>query len=395
MPDVAERIEAFNQGRNAERLNIKYGMMRETRFAFMRGTCHLYYEDWPKQSTLNSTPAAWIAGDLHPLNFALYQGDDGQTYLDINDFDESILAPYAWDVARFLTSIQIAFVDFSTAQRQQIAQRYLDAYVAALAADQIRSVQAASAPADLRRWMLKHSGHKREKLLNSYTVRGKKRRKFKTIQDKTFPLNEAERKRAIGLLDKWSKSRDDAKRYQVIDVSGRIAGISSIGLERYVLLVEGGGSSDSNWLIELKQRIDSALVPYVAIKQPDWANAAARVVMLQQRLQAVPPAPLEAIIKGAVSFTVREIQPVQEKIAIEQFHGLADLQESIEVLGKLTAWAHLRGCGRQGAAPADDLIALAGQSGWQTDVLKYALDYAKQIVADYKVFSQSALRKTD
>lgn len=93
MSDVIERIEAFNQGRNAERLNIKYAMMRESRFAFMRATCHLYYEDWPKQSTLNNTPATWIAGDLHPLNFALYQGEDGQAYLDINDFDESILAP--------------------------------------------------------------------------------------------------------------------------------------------------------------------------------------------------------------------------------------------------------------------------------------------------------------
>ncbi len=395
MTDLIERIQSFNQGRNAQRLNIKYEMMRESRFAFMRATCHLYFEDWPKQSILNNLPAVWIVGDLHPQNFALYQGDDNQHYLDINDFDESLLAPCVWDVARFLSSIQLAFVDLATAQRKQIAQRYLEAYVAALATDQVRSMQPTSAPQDLRRWMLKHSGHRREKLLNSYTVMGKKRRKFKTIKDKTFPLNDTERKRAINLLDQWSKSRNDAKRYKVIDVSGRIAGISSVGLERYVFLVEGGGSSDSNVLIELKQRIDSAISPYTHLKQPEWANAAARVVTLQQRLQAVSPAPLEVIIKDTVSFTVREIQPVQEKITVEQFHGLSDLQESIEVLGKLTAWAHLRGCGRQGAASADDLIALAGQSAWQSDVLRYALDYAKQIIADYKTFSKSSLGKSN
>ncbi len=395
MPDLIERIQAFNQGRNSQRLNIKYEMMRESRFAFMRATCHLYFEDWPKQSALNNTPAAWIAGDLHPQNFALYQGDDNQPYLDINDFDEGILAPCAWDVARFLSSIQIAFVDFSTAQRKQIAQRYLTAYVDALAADQVRSLQPVSAPPDLRRWMLKHARHKREKLLNSFTVLGKKRRKFKTIKDKTYPLTDAERKRATDLLNQWSATGNDAKRYKVIDVSGRIAGISSVGLERYILLVEGGGSSDTHQLIELKQRIDSAIIPYVSMKQPDWLNPAARVVSLQRRSQAVPPAPLEAITKGETSFTVREIQPIQEKITVEQFHGLSDLQESIEVFGKLTAWAHLRGCGRQGAAPADDLIALAAQSAWQTDVLQYAVDYAKQIASDYITFCKSSLGKED
>ena len=37
--DVIERIQAFNTGREAERLQLKYQKMRSSPFAFFRGTC--------------------------------------------------------------------------------------------------------------------------------------------------------------------------------------------------------------------------------------------------------------------------------------------------------------------------------------------------------------------
>jgi len=57
-PDVLERIQAFNRGRDPERLQIKYRTMQRNPCAFLRGTCHLFYQDWPNKSPLNKAPLA-------------------------------------------------------------------------------------------------------------------------------------------------------------------------------------------------------------------------------------------------------------------------------------------------------------------------------------------------
>jgi uncharacterized protein (DUF2252 family) len=80
--------------------------------------------------------------------------------------------------------------------------------------------------------------------------------------------------------------------FRVCDVARRIAGTGSLGVERYVILVEGRGSPNSNALLDLKIAQPSALAPYVKQKQPRWHSAAERVVAVQQRLQAASPARL-------------------------------------------------------------------------------------------------------
>jgi uncharacterized protein (DUF2252 family) len=107
MNNIIERINKFNFGRNPELLKLKYKNMRSDVFTFYRGTNHLFFEDFPKDSRLNATPPAWICGDLHLANFGSYKGDNRLVYFDINDFDEAVLAPCCWDVARFVTSILV------------------------------------------------------------------------------------------------------------------------------------------------------------------------------------------------------------------------------------------------------------------------------------------------
>ena len=108
MATVVERIQQFNHNRKPELLTLKYQMMRQNAFAFLRGTCHLFYEDFPAHSPLNLAPPVWICGDLHLENFGSYKGNDRLVYFDINDFDEAVLAPCTWDLARFLTAILVA-----------------------------------------------------------------------------------------------------------------------------------------------------------------------------------------------------------------------------------------------------------------------------------------------
>ncbi|MGH9847817.1 MAG: DUF2252 family protein [Blastocatellia bacterium] len=102
---VVARIQQFNEGRNPRLLQLKYRAMQTDAFVFLRGACHLFYEDWPQAAPLNDAPLVWSCGDLHLENFGSYQGENRLVYFDINDFDEAVLAPCTWDLARFLTSV--------------------------------------------------------------------------------------------------------------------------------------------------------------------------------------------------------------------------------------------------------------------------------------------------
>jgi uncharacterized protein (DUF2252 family) len=93
MPNLVERLQVFNQGRDPQLLVLKYQTMRTDVFAFFRGTCHLFYEDWPANSSLNEAPPVWICGDFHLQNLGSYKADNRLAYFNINDFDEATLAP--------------------------------------------------------------------------------------------------------------------------------------------------------------------------------------------------------------------------------------------------------------------------------------------------------------
>ena len=89
MNNIVDSILKYNAGREPERVALKYRAMRQDAFSFMRGTCHLYYQDWPASDRqLNDAPLAWICGDLHLENFGCYKGDNRLVYFDLNDFDE-------------------------------------------------------------------------------------------------------------------------------------------------------------------------------------------------------------------------------------------------------------------------------------------------------------------
>src|SRR5262245_30713322 len=127
---ILDRINAYNSGREPERLALKYEAMARGPLGFLRGTAHLFHADYRPPAELRRTPKAWITGDLHLENFGSYKGDNRLTYFDINDFDEATLAPCAIDLARFLTSVFVAGQERGFARRdtRHLGQRYVMAY---------------------------------------------------------------------------------------------------------------------------------------------------------------------------------------------------------------------------------------------------------------------------
>jgi hypothetical protein len=88
---------------------------------------------------------------------------------------------------------------------------------------------------------------------------------------------------------------------------------------------------------------------------------------------------------------LRELQPLEDRIALAGLVGKPRKQISLmTTMGQLCGWGHLRASGRQGSSIADELIAFGQEQGrWQQPLIEYARDYAQQVVADYRVYSEA------
>jgi hypothetical protein len=105
-PDPIEILEASKKGRLPELIPVRYGRMIPSPFVFFRGAAAIMAAD------LAHTPATGIrvqvCGDAHLMNFGVFATPERRVIFDINDFDETLPAPWEWDVKRLATSFLIA-----------------------------------------------------------------------------------------------------------------------------------------------------------------------------------------------------------------------------------------------------------------------------------------------
>lgn len=386
--DVARLVAAFNAQREPERVSLKYQALAEDPFLFLRGTCHLLYQDFPEAMKQDQAPLAWICGDLHLENFGSYKGDNGLTYFDINDFGEAVLAPANWELARFLVSVLVAAESLLVPPRlaKDLCDYFLDGYVAALAKGKARWLERPLATGMVKELLLSVKTrsradfmHKRSKLIGG-------KRRLRLDGTRTLPVGEEDRSKITAFMADYAQRQAVPACFKVLDVARRIAGTGSLGLERYVMLASGRGGSAGNFLLDLKYAPPSALAPYLSNQQPVWASEAQRVVTIQRQVQAVEPAFLEAVSIGTRSYVLQELLPSQDRLALDTWRGKPQrLQGVMRSMGQILAWDQLRSSGRQGAADADALIAYAGDAGsWRPRMLTYAHAYRDQVLADWK-----------
>lgn len=393
MPDLVERIQQFNRHRKPELLALKYQTMRQNAFAFLRGTCHLFYEDLPAHSPLNVAPPVWICGDLHLENFGTYKGNDRLVYFDINDFDEAALAPCTWDLARFLTSILVAgqSLNIDSTDALALCQNFLTAYTRVLAKGQVGMVSRDTSTGLVKELLDSLKRRKRKDFLEKRTQKVGKLRQL-LLNEKARAIAQSQRDKIEVLLKCWATKQKNPKFFRLLDAAYRVAGTGSLGLERYILLVEGNGSPNANYLLDLKFGCTSSLQPYLTLPQPQWVTQADRIVTIQQRVQWAPPALLDTVELDGQAYVLRELQPMDDEVNLNQWNGkLRRLRKVIETMAEVTAWGQLLSGGRQGSAIADDLIAFAQNAAWHQPLLDYARTYAIQVEADYQIFHNAKL----
>ena len=388
--DILQRIQTFNAGRTPDLLKLKYKAMAEDAFVFLRGTCHLFYQDLPIVPALQDTPPVWICGDLHLQNFGSFKGDDRLVYFDVNDFDEALLAPCTWDVARFLTSVLVGAYTLGVTDEdaQALCGYFLTTYTAALATGKASSVHGAIATGLVKDLIEHLKTRSRKQFLDERTTLKNKTRSLKLTPEKTFLTSPSEREAVTTMLNAWAAHQPNPKFFNVLDIAHRIAGTGSLGLERYIILVEGDGSPNKNYLLDLKAARSSSLQPYAQLPQPTWSNEAERITAIQFRFQESAPALLNPLSLDGKSFVLRELQPTADRVDLRQWNGkLKRLKNVVQTMAGVTAWGQLRSSGRQGSAIADELMAFAQDvSSWHESVVDYARSYASQVEADYQIF---------
>ena len=392
MADVIQTLIDFNAGRDAERLAMKYAKMRTSPYVFLRGTCHLFYDRLRVDLLPADAPNAWICGDLHLENFGSYKGDNQQVCFDINDFDESTLAPVSWDIVRLLASVFAAAAVLRITEKQAIllCDEFTSAYASALASGKAAWVDRDNADGLVKSLLDSLRNRSRVEHLDKYTKLDKKRRVIRCDGERSLKASSKETARAVELVETYAASQKDKKFFDVIDVAHRIAGAGSLGVERYMVLVKGKGSPDENYLLDVKQSLPSSLVKHVSINQPEWSSQADRVVTLQNRMQATSTEFLNAVTtaKGKRSYVVRALQPSADRVALDDTDvTFAQISGVVNQMGRIVAWAHLRGSGHQGSDTADALMAF-GASGklWQAQLLAAAQHCAAQTVDDWNEY---------
>jgi uncharacterized protein (DUF2252 family) len=388
---VFERVETYNHGRDTDLLATKYREMTENAFRFFRGTCHLFYEDLSKKipAALNAAPLVWICGDAHLENFGTYKGDDREVYFDLNDFDEGVLAPATWEVARLLTSIHLGAKDYGVAPDDEEALCYhgIDEYITALKRGKAFAVEHYSADGLIKDLFDDMQERTREKFLDKRTERDDGTRTFK-FGKKALELPATLKKSLLRFFEEWASTQPNPDFYKPIDAAFRIAGTGSVGIQRYMFLVEGKGSPDGNYILDMKEALPSSLAPYVNGSQPDWTNEAERIVAIQTMMQYETPALLSPVSFNGKSFVLKELQPSQDKVDMHNWDGkLERLSGVIGTMCKVLAWSQLRSSGRRGSADADTLIAFADNAeSWKDILYHYAKDYSEQVASDYQDF---------
>ncbi len=386
---IFQRIEQFNQGRDPERLKLKYAAMRQNPFVFLRGTCHLFYQDWPVGSELDQAPLAWICGDLHLENFGSFKGGNRLSYFDMNDFDEALLAPASWELARLLTSVLVGAESIGVNGPEALAlcHSFLDAYRAALSEGKARWIERATAEGMVKSLLDGLNNRTSLEYLDSRTkLRGGKR-SIRLDGKRALAASDSDYARITCFMADFAKQQANPGVFKVLDMARRIAGTGSLGQERYVILVEGNGSPAGNLLLDLKHQPGSVLAPYVPTAQPAWPSQAERVVAIQRRAQAASPAFLAPVTIGDRSYVLRELLPSQDRLVLSSWNGkLRRLEKVLATMGRIVAWNNLRSGGRQGSAIADECIDFGQQEEWTEPLLSYARQYAKRVNEDWKAF---------
>ncbi|MDD2998265.1 MAG: DUF2252 family protein [Candidatus Riflebacteria bacterium] len=381
--DVISEINNFNKKvaeNSQERFNEKLDAMSADLFSFMRGSAHLMNRDLQKASSLEllrTAPTGMVAGDLHMHNFSIAKSGNRQAIYAIDDLDEAYAdAPLSFDIFRLSVSLLTAYEEELTQKEQENLVKKLCAGYSDRAAD----------PETYEWPEMPKSEFIKNFIADESDVKWSKFIKKRTSQtspnsfnyEKYSPVSEQETLLVKTALNSWFStmpgiSADQAK---ILDISQRFdKGLSSIGLKRYFVLLQGESKEwQDDCIVEVKQMRSSSIgSPTIILQQQ------ATIEAMKRAHQGLDPF-LGALVIGNDMFLARQNFPWSETIENSTTANQQHIMELAYTLGFVTADFHARE--KKG-------IAMKLWIDKHIDTLiPIIFSYFKQLKADYKTFSE-------
>jgi uncharacterized protein (DUF2252 family) len=391
LSQTTRQILAQNAGRDPDTLGLKLARLRQDPFAFFRGTNSLFLESLPRRHALFKAPPVLICGDLHLENFGAFKGDNRLCYFDLNDFDEACLAPFTVDVVRFVASIEVAAAGYemTRTQTKELVKTFFHAYLHSIMDGKPRWIERSLAQGVFRALLRRAMRRTRLELLARFTKVKDGKRRIKIDGVRTLSLDPKDAPRLKRFLSRIDIPAVGNSFFKLLDSARRIAGCGSLGLARYVLLVKGRGSPNQNFALDLKYAAPSAVARWLKTRQPKWPSEAARVVTVQRIVQAISPALLAAVEFRDQPFVLKELQPSIDRLDLALWRRRPRrIVQAVEGMGRVAAWAHLRGCGHFGAATAETLQAYVAAKHWREAVIRVAKVAAQRNLEAWKRYAK-------
>ncbi len=387
------------EGRIKELLPIRYGRMQGDPFAFLRGAAAVMAADLASTAATNIRVQA--CGDAHLANFGSYATPEGSPVFDINDFDETLPAPFEWDLKRLATSLVVAgrVANYPEKAARSLARKVTRSYrehVAELALlspvdawnqriDLARAV-ADIDPRKLRDTVAKHlaqvlaSGAKHFGLVVEKDGEPRIREKPPLVyhlSKHALPAHKAFSSYAKTLQE---DRRVLLQRHALRDVAFKAVGVGSVGTFCAIGLLTAGDGSPL--LLQIKEAQESVLAPFAGASH--YPNHGERVVVGQRMMQAATDVFL--------GWTRSPIDNRHFYIRRVKDSRLADIGTQLEAA--LPFYASL--CGRTLArahARAGDPALISGYLGSSTafdeEITEFAIAYADQTEKDWHGFRKA------
>lgn len=410
-PDPISLIEEQNNGRLAWLVPVRRWRMSRSPFAFFRGSARVMAADLA--STPVSGQAVQLCGDAHLENFGLYASPERQLVFDINDFDETLVGPWEWDIKRLTVSFMIAARHNRLKKKhgRKVAKRVVEHYRTAMAdfAD-MRTTEIWYAMLDQAEFLETADKEGREDEAKAITDKAMNKDNRRALEkhaeevDGQFrikheppslvPLrdlrDESSRNQLQELVDYAFDTyrhsvTDDIEhlldRFRPVDVALKVVGVSSVGSRCLILLLEGRDHDDPLFL-QIKQATSSVLEQY--LNSSPYQNHGQRVVEGQRLMQAVSDIFLgwnENEITGN-HFYWRQLHDWKGSIDADDVNV-----DDLKYLAYLCGWTLARAHARSG-----DPVAIAGYLGssnkFDEALVEFAERYADQNEKDYEAFME-------
>jgi uncharacterized protein (DUF2252 family) len=365
--DPVQLVLEAEKGRLPDLLPLRHGRMVRSAFTFYRGAALTMATD------LASTPSTGIrvqcCGDAHLCNFGGFATPERKVIFSINDLDETLPAPWEWDVKRLAASFVVACRDNGVRDaaakdvvmtcvrtyRESMAEfsqmKTLELWYQTLGADEL---VADIRDPDLRRRALKRLQKERARSIaeDIFPKLVEKKGEMPFIKDQLPTIFHAkgyspgEIQKYVG--DTLAGYRDTLPashqslldRYEIRDVAIKVVGIGSVGTACWVFLFMAGEGDPL--FLQVKEARASVLEPYAGASV--FPNHGQRVVNGYRLMQPSSDMFLGWTQGPRRHFFVRQLRDIKISVHVETF-GAPEMDLYATWCGRALALSHARsGC---------------------------------------------------